>query len=228
MISAALDAGHPVGRRLTDNLAQHLLQSPNPVNIATELLSYAESGPSGTHGVMSAEDWCRVIDQGAELGVRRVQFIGGAPTLHPGLITLIRYALDRGLAAEVFTNLVHVSADMWEVFQRPGVSLATSWYSDDRNEHDAITGRPTYDRTKANIGEALRRGSRFARASSTKVVDSERRRAGPDGPLAELIAGMPAARAELVEQGMPARVVAECRPVSDGLNCYPHHCHPKL
>jgi radical SAM protein with 4Fe4S-binding SPASM domain len=34
---------------------------------------------------MAVDDWRRVIDDGAALGLRMVQFIGGEPTLHPDL-----------------------------------------------------------------------------------------------------------------------------------------------
>jgi len=118
---------------------------------------YAESGPSGTHGSMTRADWMRVTDQAVDLGVGMVQFIGGEPTLHPDLAELVGHALGRGLEVEVFSNLVHVTDRLWEVFSQPGVSLATSYYSDDLAEHAAVTGRPTYARTKANIVEALRR-----------------------------------------------------------------------
>jgi MoaA/NifB/PqqE/SkfB family radical SAM enzyme len=46
---------------------------------------------------------------------------------------------------------------MWSLFERPGVRLATSYYSMDAARHDAITGRRSHDRTLANIGEAVRR-----------------------------------------------------------------------
>jgi MoaA/NifB/PqqE/SkfB family radical SAM enzyme len=119
---------------------------------------YAESGPWGTHGVMTFEDWTQVIDQCAELGVSDVQFIGGEPTLHPRLVDLVGYALGRALTVEVFSNLVHVTPAMWEVFSRPGVSLATSYYSDDPGQHDAITTHGgSHRRTRANIAEAARR-----------------------------------------------------------------------
>lgn len=118
---------------------------------------YPASGPDGTHGRMRQEDWHSVIDQLAESGVSMVQFIGGEPTLHPSLHALTDHALDRGLRVEVFSNLVHVPAAVWEVLERPGVSLATSYYSDDPAEHAAITLRPTYARTRANIAEAVRR-----------------------------------------------------------------------
>ncbi|WP_237774761.1 radical SAM/SPASM domain-containing protein [Actinosynnema sp. ALI-1.44] len=119
---------------------------------------YADSGPSGTTGAMTVQDWARVIDQAAGLGVGMVQFIGGEPTLHPGLPDLIARVLRHGIRVEVFTNLVHVSPRMWEVFAQPGVQLATSYYTDQAEQHEAITrGRGSYGRTKANIATAVRR-----------------------------------------------------------------------
>lgn len=119
---------------------------------------YADSSPAGTHGSMTSTDWVRVIDEAAEWGTPVVQFIGGEPTLHPALPELINHALFRALAVEVFTNLVHVSGQLWDTFAQPGVSLATSYYSDHPDQHAGITGRPSYARTRANITEAVRRG----------------------------------------------------------------------
>lgn len=119
---------------------------------------YADSGPSGDHGLMTTADLFGVVDQAAALGVRMVQFIGGEPTLHPDLRMLVEHALDRGLQVEVFTNLVHVGPELWETFGRPGVRLATSYYADRAGQHEAITRRRgSYTRTKANIAEAIRR-----------------------------------------------------------------------
>jgi MoaA/NifB/PqqE/SkfB family radical SAM enzyme len=107
---------------------------------------------------MSVEDWERVIDQAAAHGVRLVQFIGGEPTLYGPLPRLIRYALAAGVEVEVYSNLVHVPDALWEAFSLPGVRLATSWYSDDPDEHQRITGRPTWQRTRDNIVLVLSRG----------------------------------------------------------------------
>ncbi|HXI22127.1 MAG TPA: radical SAM protein [Gemmatimonadales bacterium] len=120
---------------------------------------YADSGPTGTQGSMTTADWRRVIDQAAAIGVRVVQFNGGEPTLHPDLPALVRHALGLGLLVEIFSNLVRVPPGLWELFSLPGVSLATSYYSDDPAEHAAITGRrDSYGRTRANLVEAVRRG----------------------------------------------------------------------
>lgn len=118
---------------------------------------YAESGPTGGHGLMQVGDWRRVVDQAAELGAGMVQFIGGEPTLSPALPVLIDHALGRGVEVEVFTNMVSIHPVLWDVLTQPGVRLATSYYSTDPGEHAAITRRPTHARTKANITEALRR-----------------------------------------------------------------------
>ncbi|NKQ59386.1 radical SAM protein [Amycolatopsis sp. K13G38] len=120
---------------------------------------YAGSSPAGSDGSMTEGDWRRVIDDAAALGAEMVQFIGGEPTMHPGLPTFIDHALGRGLAVEVFSHLAHVTPALWEVFSRPGVSLATSYYSDDPVQHEAITRRRgSHADTRANIAEAVRRG----------------------------------------------------------------------
>jgi MoaA/NifB/PqqE/SkfB family radical SAM enzyme len=87
-----------------------------------------------------------------------VQFIGGEPTLHPELPRLVDHALQLHVDVEVFTNLVHVTPQLWDTFSRSGVHLATSYYSDRADEHTAITGRAgSHARTAANVAEALRR-----------------------------------------------------------------------
>lgn len=118
---------------------------------------YAESSPHGDHGSMTVDDWLRIIGHAADLGAGAVQFIGGEPTLHPNLPELVDHALSRGLAVEVYSNLVHVTEPLWQVFSQDGVALATSYYTDDPAQHAGITGRPSHARTRANIAEAARR-----------------------------------------------------------------------
>ncbi|MEN8653569.1 radical SAM protein [Streptomyces sp. 21So2-11] len=135
---------------------------------------YAGSGPQGTHGTMTRTDWEEVLRQASAAGVRMVQYIGGEPTLHPYLPQLIRRALDFEMRVEVFSNLVHIRSTMWEALALPGVSLATSYYSDSEAEHEEITGgRGSYKRTKGNITEAIRRGIPL-RGSLVHVLEDQR------------------------------------------------------
>lgn len=142
-----------------------------------------------------------MIGQLASCGVVAVQFIGGEPMLHPDLSTLIGHALDQGLRVEVFSNLVHVPPNVWTVLQREGVSLATSYYSDDPAEHAAITRRSTHARTRANVAEAVARNIPV-RAG---VIDLR-----PDQHIA-------AAQRELVALGVPKVGVDRLRHVGRGI-----------
>lgn len=120
---------------------------------------YAEAGPAKGHGTLTADDWKKVIDEAARIGVRKIQFIGGEPTLHPDFTELVEHALARGVGVQVYSNLYRVRLEHWKLFERPGVSLATSYYADTDDGHDAVTGRKgSHAATRANIIEALRRG----------------------------------------------------------------------
>lgn len=117
------------------------------------------SGPRMSHGSMSLDDWQRSIDDMVELRIPLVQFIGGEPTLSPYLSRLVDYALDRELGVEVYSNLTHIRPALWTLFERAGVRLATSYYSDDPAQHDQVTTRPgSHSRTQGNVVEARRRG----------------------------------------------------------------------
>jgi len=145
---------------------------------------YADSGPRGTHGAMMYEDWCRVIREAGDYGISTVQLIGGEPTVHPRWTELLRYALDEGLAVQLFTNLYHIKQAWWEVLSEPSVRIATSYYSDVASEHDAITHRQgSHTRTRANIVEAVRRGIPV-RVEVYQVLSSQR----VEGARAELAA----------------------------------------
>ncbi|WP_172388230.1 radical SAM protein [Streptomyces sp. MNP-20] len=120
---------------------------------------YAQAGPTRGHGSMTREDWHRIIDEAAALGTTTLQLIGGEPTLHPDFTGLVEHALRVGLRVHVYSNLVHVRAEHWQLFEHPLLSLACSYYSDDTGEHDAITGRcGSHAATRHNIAEAVRRG----------------------------------------------------------------------
>ncbi|MGJ5899187.1 radical SAM/SPASM domain-containing protein [Streptomyces niveiscabiei] len=115
------------------------------------------SGPEGTHGTMTGEDWTRVLGEIAAVGIGRVQFTGGEVTLYPGAPALVEYALALGLRVEVYSNLVHVTEDWWGLLRRDGVGLATSYYGP-AERHDAVTRRPSHARTRSNIVRAVEYG----------------------------------------------------------------------
>ncbi|MGH8792410.1 MAG: radical SAM/SPASM domain-containing protein [Stackebrandtia sp.] len=120
---------------------------------------YAESGPNAAHSTLTLLEWKGVADQLNDLGCGLVQLIGGEPTLHPDFAELTSYILTSGMRVEVATNLVHVTAPRWELYQVGGMSLSVSYYGATATEHASVTGtRGSHARTRANIAEAVRRG----------------------------------------------------------------------
>ncbi len=122
---------------------------------------YAESGPQvELYGNMTHGDWTSVLDEAAELGCRSVQFIGGEPTMHPRLHDLVDHANHRGFEfIEVYTNATRLGTKLLGCFQRSGVHVATSFYSDDPVVHEQITqGKGSWQRTVSGIESVLAAG----------------------------------------------------------------------
>jgi MoaA/NifB/PqqE/SkfB family radical SAM enzyme len=119
---------------------------------------YAQSGPSGSHGKMTVQHWTKLIDEAKSLGAFMVQFIGGEPTMHPQFPVILRHAIGTGIEAEVYTNLVHVTDEVWELLTAPNVSLAFSYYSRDAARHNAVTMRSSHAATRRNAAKAVALG----------------------------------------------------------------------
>ncbi|MFI9720806.1 radical SAM/SPASM domain-containing protein [Streptomyces sp. NPDC052396] len=135
---------------------------------------YANSSPEGDHGNMDDADWRRVMDELAGTGVRDIQFIGGEPTLHPGLPEYIRHACSQGMRVEVFSNMTHIRDEVWEALQLPGVRLAFSYYSDWDQDHDDVTqSKGSNERTRSNVEKAKRLGISM-RGSVIRVLKDQR------------------------------------------------------
>jgi MoaA/NifB/PqqE/SkfB family radical SAM enzyme len=122
---------------------------------------YADSGPQEElYGRMTYDDWTRIVEEAAELGCHKLQFIGGEPTLHPRLHDLIDHANHRGFEfIEVYTNATRLGTRLLGCFQRARVHIATSFYSDVPAIHDQITqGAGSWERTVRGIESVLAAG----------------------------------------------------------------------
>lgn len=187
---------------MTTPTLNHLaLEITQRCNLVCASHCYAMAGPTGSHGTMTPGDWQAVITDAVRLGVEEIQLIGGEPTQSPHWVDLLRFALAAGLRVEVFSNLTAIRDVWWTVLEMPGVSLATSYYSDQGHEHDAITGRSgSHAKTRKNITEAVQRGIPI-RASIVEVLDGQR---------------IEAARAELESLGVTRIRIDRKRAIGNG------------
>jgi MoaA/NifB/PqqE/SkfB family radical SAM enzyme len=102
---------------------------------------YTESHPlSGDRDLLTTEDYESIISQAYELGCRKVQFIGGEPLVNRDFKHLLRKVVATGYEfIEVFSNLTRLDEETVRYAAENGVCFATSVYSDDPAEHDAVT-----------------------------------------------------------------------------------------
>jgi MoaA/NifB/PqqE/SkfB family radical SAM enzyme len=122
---------------------------------------YADSGSNPKmKSLLSPQDYLNLIKEAARMECRKIQFIGGEPTLVKHLPDYISYARQEGFEfIEVFTNAFVLSERSLTCFVEHNVSLATSFYCDIAEIHDAITQRlGSHNATTTNIKRILDAG----------------------------------------------------------------------
>jgi MoaA/NifB/PqqE/SkfB family radical SAM enzyme len=122
---------------------------------------YTDSAPMRVdEKPISKEGYFDLLSDAYAAGCRKVQFIGGEPTLNKILPDLLERARTLGYDyIEIYSNMTHVGTELFDQVSNTGSRLATSVYSDDPATHDQITNRKgSHSKTEQNIREAIRRG----------------------------------------------------------------------
>jgi sulfatase maturation enzyme AslB (radical SAM superfamily) len=121
---------------------------------------YADSGPHAQKSTLSASQYIALMSEAFALGCRRVQFIGGEPTLNLDLPKLITAASGMGFEfIEVYTNLTRLPQDLLQSFVEHGVRVATSVYASAAERHDVITQvNGSFDKTIKNLQRLVKAG----------------------------------------------------------------------
>jgi MoaA/NifB/PqqE/SkfB family radical SAM enzyme len=122
---------------------------------------YTESNPhSGTRDFLTRSDYESLMLQAHQLGCRKMQFIGGEPQLNEDFYSLLVRAKEIGFEfIEVFSNLTKLETRTIDFAAANDICFATSVYSDDPAEHDAVTTvRSSHARTVANLKKLIAAG----------------------------------------------------------------------
>jgi len=122
---------------------------------------YNESSPKPERPtLLSAEDYKRLLDDAASVGCRKVQFVGGEPTLCKDLPELIAHARKRDFQyVEVYTNGLRLNERLLSSFVANEVRVGTSIYADDPATHDEITRRKgSHQATLENLRRCIAAG----------------------------------------------------------------------
>jgi MoaA/NifB/PqqE/SkfB family radical SAM enzyme len=122
---------------------------------------YTESHPhSGDRDLLRTKDYESIMFQAYALGCRKIQFIGGEPQLYRDFLMLLVKAKEVGFEfIEVFSNLTQLNDDTIQFSSNNKVWFATSVYSNEPSEHDAITKvKSSYAHTIRNLRRLIDKG----------------------------------------------------------------------
>lgn len=116
-----------------------------------------------THEIMSAESVRAAVDEAVALGAREVWFTGGEPLLHPELLSLVAYTLERA-AVGILTNgmLVDdaIAGELGRLFREAPYNLEVRVSLDgaDAASNDALRGRGVFERATAGVARLVEAG----------------------------------------------------------------------
>ncbi len=88
---------------------------------------------------MSFEHFQFAVGELKNIGVDKIQLIGGEPLLHKDLRRMISYCRDRFSFLEVFTNGTLIDEQWGDIFKEYAVNVAVSVYSYDPANHEKVT-----------------------------------------------------------------------------------------
>jgi MoaA/NifB/PqqE/SkfB family radical SAM enzyme len=112
--------------------------------------------------------------QARALGCCKIQFIGGEPQLNTGFKALLVKAKTLGFQfIEVFSNIVRLDDETIRYAAKHGICFATSVYSHDPSEHDAVTKvKSSHIRTIANLKKLI--GAGVNTRAAIIVIDQDK------------------------------------------------------
>jgi hypothetical protein len=106
---------------------------------------------------LKPDNYYQLMEEAYALGCRRIQFIGGEPSIVPELPSYIRFARKCGFDfVEVFTNLYVLTDGLFTCLVDNNVAVATSFYSVNAQIHDTVTARKgSYQATLLNMQKVI-------------------------------------------------------------------------
>ena len=108
--------------------------------------------------ILNLDDYIRIIEQAAELGISQVQILGGEPLLYPDLKNLINACIKYNLDIVVYTNATLLNKD-WIIYflsLKKKISLLVS--CDPEQTYTETCGKNMYKTAKTNIDNAIAAG----------------------------------------------------------------------
>lgn len=112
---------------------------------------------------MNIETYRMVVDKLLELGVKKIQLIGGEPFYNKTLLRkMLIYSIGKFDIIEIFTNGTLISYDWFEFLEENNIHIALSVYSYIEQMHDRVTKcEGSFKKTNQVISELKKRNIKY-------------------------------------------------------------------
>ena len=118
---------------------------------------YAAGQQHSAEAELTTEEWKQIMDRLKAIGVPQITFTGGEPTMRDDLVELIRYG--QWFITRLNTNGIKLTKEYCHALKAASLdSVQITFYSDDKEIHNHLTGSDGYDRTLTGIKNALELG----------------------------------------------------------------------
>lgn len=123
---------------------------------------------------MSLDDYKTVVDYLLELGVSKIQIIGGEPFWDKQILrNMLDYTINKFAFIEIFTNGTLITEEWFDFFAENNIHIALSVYSYQEEMHDKVTGcKGTWQKTNKTIN-ALKKHNINYRVCNVLMKDIE-------------------------------------------------------
>lgn len=93
--------------------------------------------------MLSLDQWMKVIEDAASLGLEKLSISGGEPTLYPHLVELVREIKKHEILVQINTNGTFITRELAQELLKAGLdSVSISIYSHQPDTHDEFRRQP--------------------------------------------------------------------------------------
>jgi len=120
---------------------------------------------------LTTSDYFRLFDQMKEIGCFFITIGGGEPLMRGDLFEVIKYARNNDIAVSIITNGLLITEEIAKKLNELNLDTITVSIDGLKENHEAIRGAGTFDKTIANI-KILRQYCRTAKLAARVIINS--------------------------------------------------------
>jgi radical SAM protein with 4Fe4S-binding SPASM domain len=102
-----------------------------------------------------------LLAEASELGVEHINFTGGEPLVRKDIIEVLTHSIDLGIETSVFTNATVLTEKIAKFLYRYEISIYTSIDGPNKEVHETIRGKGSWDRLIHGLGILRETGNSF-------------------------------------------------------------------